>query len=259
MTTFSIPRLQRVGFFLALLLLPLLGMAQQGDTLRVLFVGNSFTFFWNLPQVVQSMAESQDRVIFTRQSTAGGASLEQHWKGEKKTNTQALIREGGWDYVVLQNHSSSAFEAPESFMEYGRKFAELARSVGAEPLFFMTWGYKSNPLIQPAITAAYTQLAKELDAPLVPVGPIWESARHHRPGLELFFDDKHPSAVGTYLIGLAFLKKLTGQAVADIPDRLITTDKSGEKLYLSFVLPEDGAFLRQLVDEFDFEKYMEQH
>ena len=251
----AIPGIQRLALFCILLLLPALGMAQPGDTLRVLFVGNSFTFFWNLPQVVSAMAESQGVAIRPRQSTVGGSSLEQHWKGEKGTNTRAIIEEGSWDYIVLQNHSTSALETPESFREYGRKFAELARSKGAQPLYFTTWAYKSNPLMQPAITAAYAQLAQEVDAGLAPVGPLWESVRRNRPDLELFFDDKHPTPVGTYLLGLALFKKLTGLSVMEIPDRLATTDRYGEKLYLLFVLPEDGAFLRQTVEEFDFEKH----
>ena len=47
---------------------------------RILFIGNSYTFFWNLPQNLASMAASQNLSIEARQSTASGASLEQHWR-----------------------------------------------------------------------------------------------------------------------------------------------------------------------------------
>ncbi len=248
------PKLHRFRLCWLILLLPALLQAQQADTLRVLFVGNSFTYFWNLPQVVQSMAESQGRVILTRQSTAGGASLEQHWKGEKGLKTRALIETGGWDYVVLQDHSQRPIDARENFMEYGKKFGELVRSAGAEPLYFTTWAYKSNPLMQPAITAGYAELAREMQAALLPAGPLWASVRQLRPDMELFFDDKHPTPLGTYLTGLAFYRKLTGQSVSSIPDRLSTTDQFGENTYLLFVLPEDGSFLRQSVGEFDLGK-----
>lgn len=247
-------KLLHFGRLWIFLLVPALLPAQQADTLRVLFVGNSFTYFWNLPQVVHAMAESQGRVVLTRQSTAGGASLEQHWKGEKGLKTRALIEAGGWDYVVLQDHSLRPIEAPESFMEYGKKFGELARAKGAEPLYFTTWAYKSNPLMQAALTAGYAELARAMEADLLAAGPLWTSVRQARPGLELFFDDKHPSPPGTYLTGLAFFKKLTGLPVSGIPDRLTTTDQSGEKTYLLFVLPEDGIFLRQSVAEFDLGK-----
>ncbi|TNE66471.1 MAG: hypothetical protein EP344_02460 [Bacteroidetes bacterium] len=241
----------RFEFLVLILLLPAWLPAQQADTLRVLFVGNSFTYYWNLPQVVQAMAKSQGSVILTRQSTSGGASLEDHWKGAKGLKTKALIEAGGWDYVVLQDHSLQPINAPETFMEYGKKFGELARSVGAAPLYFMTWAYASNPLMQGALTEGYAKLATEMQADVIPVGPLWTSVRQLRPDLDLFFDDKHPTPEGTYLTGLAFFKKLTGKVVSKIPERLSTTDLQGEHTYLLFVLPEDAVFLRQCADMFD--------
>jgi hypothetical protein len=247
----------RFIIFLIVLSAPVLVLAQQGDTLRVLFVGNSFTYYWNLPQVVQAMATSQGKPILTRQSTAGGASLEEHWKGAKGLKTKALIEAGGWDYVVLQDHSQRPIDAPESFMEYGKKFGALARTHGAEPLYFTTWAYASNPLMQPALTEGYAGLAGAMQANLIPVGPLWALVRQVRPDLDLFFDDKHPTAVGTYLTGLAFFKKMSGLPVGKIPDRITTTDNSGELTYLLFVLPEDGDFLRQVVEAFDLGKTVE--
>lgn len=228
-------------------------VAQQ-DTLRVLFVGNSFTYFYNLPQMVAAMAETQDVPIMTRQSTVGGSNLEQHWKGEKGTETMAKLESEDWDYVVLNNHSTSAIETPESFMEYGKKFAERIKAKGAKPVFMMTWGYKSNPLMQEKITEMYQQLAAETSSDFVPCGPLFAAARHWRPDLELFADDKHPSANGTYLLALAFYKYLSGKTVIDIPERLTTEDIFGEKLYLTFMSKEDAAFLQQLVEAFDFGK-----
>lgn len=224
----------------------------QPDTLKVLFVGNSFTYFNNLPQMVSAMAASQNVAIFTRQSTVGGSNLEQHWKGEKGTKTMALLESDQWDYVVLNNHSTSAIDTPESFMEYGRKFAERIQSMGAKPIFMMTWGYKSNPLMQGKITEMYQRLAAETGSQYVPCGPLFAAARHWRPDMELFSDDKHPSPNGTYLLALSFYKFFSGKTVMGIPDRLTTKDLFGEKLYLVFMNKEDTAFLQQLVEEFDF-------
>jgi hypothetical protein len=230
-----------------------LALAGQGDApKRVLFVGNSFTYFFNLPQVVNAMAETQGVAIETRQSTVGGSNLEQHWKGEKGTQTRRLLEEGDWDYVVFNNHSRSAIDTPDSFMEYGRKFADLVREKGAEPVFMLTWAYDSNPLMQPRITALHEQLAAETRAGIVPCGPLFAAARQWRPDLDLFFDDKHPSANGTYLLGLAFYKYFTGRATAGIPKRITTEDRNGETLYLLFMSQENADFLQQLVDEFDF-------
>lgn len=227
--------------------------AQEESPKRILFVGNSFTYFFNLPQVLGAMGDDQGVALETRQSTVGGSNLEQHWKGEKGTTTMARLENEQWDYVVFNNHSLSAIDTPESFMEYGRKFAEHVQQKGAKPVFMMTWGYDSNPLMQPEITRMYNKLAKEAGAAVVPCGPLFEDARKWRPDLDLFFDDKHPSSNGTYLLGLAFYKYFTGKSVMDIPHRITTSDRNGEKLYLLFMLPKDAVFLKQLVEEFEFE------
>jgi len=198
------------------------------------------------------MATSQGVVIKTRQSTVGGSNLEQHWKSERGAMTRTLIENGNWDYVVFNNHSRSAIDTPESFMEYGGKFAQLVRQNGAKPFFMMTWAYESNPLMQRAITNMYEQLAKDSKSTYVPAGLLFAKARRWRPDLDLFFDDKHPSYNGTYLLGLAFYKYFTGKSTKDIPTRLTTKDIDGEKLYLMFMQQQDADFLQQLVDEYEF-------
>ncbi len=226
----------------------------QSDTTRVLFIGNSFTYFFNLPQVVNAMAETQGKVIITRQSTVGGSNLEQHWKGEKGTKTMEKLKDQKWDYVILNNHSLSAIETPAAFFEYGEKFVNEIKKMGAKPVFMMTWAYKSNPIMQKQITEGYLELSKRTGAPYVPAGPLFEQARKWRPDMELFHDDKHPSSNGTYLLGLAFYKYFTGGKTSDIPFRLTTIDANDEKLYLLFMNQEDADFLQQLVDDFDFIK-----
>lgn len=248
-------RNERTKSLLSLALVLFLGLAlagQENTPKRVLFVGNSFTYFYNLPQVVNAMAANQGVAIQTRQSTVGGSNLEQHWKSEKGTQTRRMLEEGDWDYVVFNNHSTSSIDTPESFMEYGRKFAELVRQKGAEPVFMLTWAYDSNPLMQPQITEMHERLARETGADYVPGGPLFAAAREWRPDLDLFFDDKHPSANGTYLLGLALYKYFTGRPAAGIPARITTEDRNGEKLYLLFMSPENAAFLQQLVDTFDY-------
>lgn len=237
------------------LLMPLNLFSQEEKPLKVLFVGNSFTFFWNMPQLVKAMGETQGVPLEIYQSTVGGSNLKQHWDEEKGTQTRKLLKEGNWDYVVLGDHSLSTINTPDLFIEYGQKFSELIRSIGAEPIFYLTWAYKSNPLMQPTITKAYLSLARELNAKVIPAGPIWMKAKELRPDLNLYFDDKHPSSDGSYLIALIVYKSLSGNSVSKISNRVTTTDKDGEKLYLSFVLPETAAFFKELVEETNFESF----
>lgn len=229
--------------------------AQETGKERMLFVGNSFTFFWNTPQLVEAMAENQGVDLETFQSTVGGSNLKQHWEGEKNTQTRRRMEEESWNIVVLQDHSNSTIAHTQRFHEYGKKFIGLVREKNATPVLFMTWAYESNPLMQEQITREYNALAKDAGVKVIPAGPVWEQARAVRPDLDLFFDDKHPTPDGTYLNALLIFKTITGRSVADIPDRLFRITEDGEKEYLCFVLPENGKFLRDLVERMDVANY----
>ena len=243
--------MRRLAFLI--LLLPALLLSQEKESEKVLFVGNSFTFFWNMPQMVEAMAKDQGVNLETFQSTVGGSNFEQHWKKEKGTKTMEMLENEEYDYVVLQDHSMSTIDHPERFTTYAKKLIDKAREMNAEPLLSMTWAYDSNPLMQETIRSSYLDLGKETGTKVVPVGTIFMKAREERPDLKMYFDDKHPSSDGSYLIALIYYKFFTGNSVTEIPNRLTTKDAEGNLMYLSFVLPETGAFLRQLVEEYDME------
>ena len=245
--------MRNIHIFILTLLISVLGYTQEKDTTEVLFVGNSFTYFWNMPQMVEAMAKNQGVTLYTDQSTVGGSNLKQHWKSEKGTTTMDRLEDKNWDYVFLQDHSMSTIEAKSRWEEYNKKFVELIKDQGAFPILFSSWAYKSNPLMQTKITNSYKDLADQLGVKLVPMGSVLALAREKRPDLELFFDDKHFSPVGSYLEALVFYKFLTGKSVMSIPDRLTTLDAEGRKMYLIFILPTNGDFLRPLVEEFPME------
>lgn len=227
-----------------------LGLSAPTDTVKVLFVGNSFTYFYNLPQVVSAMAHEKGHTLMTRQSTVGGSNLEQHWKGERGTRTRELIPSQDWDYVVFNNHSLSSLRDSAGFMAYGKKFAQLVQEQGATPVFMMTWAYKSNPMMQREVSLAYKRLAEETGSICFPAGLLFAGARTLRPDLDLFFDDKHPSELGTYMLGLAFTRFFTEEPSTGLPERITTVDRNDEKLYLIFTHTSDARFLQQLVDEY---------
>lgn len=246
-------------FSILLLLFPAILFSQEKQPEKVLFVGNSFTYFWNMPQMVEAMAEEEGVDLQTSQSTVGGSNLMQHWKEEKDTKTRKILEEEKFDYVVLQDHSMSTIEAPERFKESATNLIELVNEKQATTLLSMTWAYDSNPLMQKTISTAYIELGQETGVKVVPVGTIFMKAQEARPDLNMYFDDKHPSYIGSYLIALIYYKYFTGNSVKDIPNRLKTKDSDGDQLYLNFILPETGAFLRQLVDDFDMESYKNAH
>lgn len=239
------------------------GMAcsrEEGAPLRILFVGNSYTFVNDLPALVQAFLESRGRKAEVGRYLAGGASLRDHWHHNEGTEPPApgvppapsrkggfdklLKEQGPWDFVVLQGQSQEALASqPCEFDLYAAKFVAKIREAqpGARPVFYMTWARQHIPAQQDEITKTYAEAAKTHKALLVPAGEAWKEALGAREGLALHQADRsHPSPRGTYLAGCVFFAALTGQSPVGLPAR----PKVGGKT--PFDLPEEEAkFLQE--------------
>lgn len=225
-------------------------VAQTSDTLSVLFVGNSYTYFWNLPQSVAALAESQALPVRIRQSTAGGVNLGQHWRGEKELATRQKITHGNYDIVVLQDHSRQSVDHPDSLRLYMQQLIDLARAHGSRPLLYMTWPRQWDPFMMEPIAQAYHQLSQRHETMLAPVGEAWKMARQMRPELQLYDPDgSHPSPSGTYLTACVMYAVLFDRSPLGLPDRITTLDRHGEKLYLNIQTPEDATFLQKVAQQ----------
>jgi hypothetical protein len=217
---------------------------------KVLFVGNSYTYFWNLPQCVSAMTQTDSLQLITRQSTNGGVNLSQHWHSKKDLETRAILEQDNFDIVVLQDHSMRAINSPDSLQFYGHKFADLISHKGAKVFLYMTWAREWNPYMQKTITEQYGLLAESINATIVPVGPAWQKAKEMRSDIDLYDPDgSHPSPTGTYLTACVFYGVLTGQSPVGLPARLISQDHNGEKLYLNIQSEGDALFLQEVAND----------
>ena len=76
--------MMKLAFRLLLILLPLGGMAQTPqDSLRVLWVGNSFSYCNDLPGMVQKIASTQKMKISCTRFLKGGERFSGHLKNKK--------------------------------------------------------------------------------------------------------------------------------------------------------------------------------
>ena len=180
--------------------------------LRVLFVGNSYTFSHDLPAVLAQIAGAAYPAfpITTRMVAEPGWTLEQHWQDRRAI---LEIRGGDWDHVVLQGHSLGTLEARERLVEYARRFDAVIRDSGAATVLFMTWARRDQPEQLDTISGAYIELGRQLGARVAPVGTAWQIAHDRRPDIHLWHvDGSHPSPAGTYLAAAVFYGLLTGGA-----------------------------------------------
>ena len=106
-----------------------------------LFIGNSRTFYNNMPQMVRAIADSAGHPERLRieMDAQPGVSLSDHADDPK---THILIAEG-WDHVVLQVLSSEQYSAAQSdgVWEAAARFIAEVRETNSQPAMFVTWRY----------------------------------------------------------------------------------------------------------------------
>lgn len=209
------------AFGLLLFLLVVLSCSQSkvenDDQIKILFIGNSYTYYNSSPELVKALIQEKfpDQLVETQLISGGGMTLADHWQNESTIQT---IRTGDWDYVVLQEQSKLGmavmidndifFGQTEGFYEYARKFDTEIKKADAKTVFLMTWSVKDKPKEQAILSHAYTSIAKELKAELVPVGLVWDELRTN-PKIELYADDGgHPSPLGSYLSAVTLYSTL---------------------------------------------------
>ena len=181
---------------------------------RILFIGNSFTFENDLPGMFTKLAKSGGHTVVTGMAAQGGWTLADH---VNSSATLTQISGSTWDYVVLQEQSEiPAFEQSREVTMYpaARTLVRQIAAVGARPIFFMTWAHQDGlpeynlqdyQSMQFQIDIGYMGIAQELSARVAPVGYAWLLAKGQNPQLDLWQSDgSHPSVQGTYLAACVF-------------------------------------------------------
>lgn len=198
----------------------------HAQSCNVLFIGNSYTYVNNLPDMVSQMyAASGDSFEYTM-SAPGGCTFQQHC-----SVSLPYIQQGDWDYVVLQEQSQLPSFPMGQFMQesypYAQQLCSLVRqySHDAKIVFYMTWGRKNGdpqngqnypPLntyegMDSLLYARYMIMAEDNEACVSPVGAVWHYIRDQHPDLELYqSDESHPSYFGTYVAACSFYTTFTG-------------------------------------------------
>lgn len=243
--------MRKKGFSVLVLLLGIAfnaHAAPQKDTVHVLFVGNSYVYYNNLAQMIGLITDSIDVKLMCRKSTAGGATLTEHWNGAKGLSSRKVIEKGKFDIVVIQDNSMWPIQHPDSVLFNGERFCNLVKQSGAKPYIYNTWARKKTPETQAQINTVYEEVGRRNKATVVPVGNCWAKAMELKPDIELFHPDgSHPSPLGTFLIALSFVKKITGKLPAKLPTVYNYIDRDGETFRIMQLTEADIQFCMKVV------------
>lgn len=231
-------------------------LSDPGPVLKLLFIGNSYTSYHGLRNIVDDLATQLGIFtdVQTSARTAGGRRLPQHEAEAASGGTLASLLDpsnpnNDWDAVIIQEQSQIP-GFPESntdrvgFMNAVADLDARVEAVGAETALFMTWGRRDGDSINPGLypdyqtmqdrlSAGYYEAAAQASRPdrrvhVIPVGEAWNVV-HDRDNTDFRSlyagDGSHPSFDGSYLTALVMLNRLLG---TDLTAMDVLRDANGQ-------------------------------
>ena len=210
--------MKRLLFFLIVLSLAFSSAsAQMKDTLRVLCIGNSFTYVGDAHKKLVDLAASQGHFIRMNAQYVGGFTFGRHLQRDETLN--AIERPGAndtFDYVFLQNQSQLHARYGSKPKQYpyvladARELSGRVRQYSPDAVIFLesTWSYPASNFGGFGSLEAFDRLsdkgteklAKACKARVSYIGRAFALARVQCPDIPLLADDaKHQTDLGSYL------------------------------------------------------------
>ncbi|MEY8392388.1 hypothetical protein D3Z36_11475 [Lachnospiraceae bacterium] len=223
----------------------------QGTPLRVLIVGNSFSRYktgnitYSVEEPLEELAKLAGHNLEVT-TLAHGSSRMTYYAGMHAAHItyyrelMQLLGSQTWDYIILQEHSTSPIERFED-----ATYPALARLIQiitdlqptAKPLLYMTHSFSNGtqikingvskqltiPQMELYLAAAYKTLENRLGVDVVPAGMHMNRANNLYPNIKtLGNDSKHPAYAGYYLVACCFYRKIYG--TAPVPQKAFLTN-----------------------------------
>ena len=162
--------------------------------LKVLFIGNSHTYYNDMPLMVQRRAVEEGFDCHITMIAHGGWYLEQH---VDEPDVRFNILYGDYDYVVLQEYAQP-FAPEKKFASAVRILNDWIRAAGSTPILYETWAAKDRPEDQDYMNEIHRRIAEEISALVAPVGENWWGYQKSWPELEMYNPDgEHASESGS--------------------------------------------------------------
>lgn len=161
----------------------------------ILFVGNSLTYYNDLPKLVKKVAKRKGITIKTKIIAKPDYALIDHWNDG---DVQKEISKNHYDFVILQQGPSSQSFGREILIEYGKKFHLLCANNHSKLCYFMVWPSLNNYHTFKDVIENHREASSLNDAILLPVGEVWKEHFDSTENFDYYGTDGfHPSKKGS--------------------------------------------------------------
>ncbi len=206
----------------------------QTEPLEILFLGNSYTNYNHLPDIVSDLALNSGKEIYVESYAPGGQSLHDH---ASSFETYLRINQKKWDFIILQGtgrriaypesySSDPSFEALTSLKQIIHE-----NCVSTRILFFMPWADEDGMTwvanrtedyfkMQVDIYLKTIEFSEALDLSISPVGWAWYRVLYEKelPLHYLHSDDwNHPNSKGSFLAACVIFSSIFIESTTNNP------------------------------------------
>ena len=178
--------------------------------MKVLFIGNSHTYFNDMPAVFSAFWETntgeKPDVTMLAYSYRDLA-----WHGSEYFALRFNILYGSYDFCIIQQQAHP-FPGKEKTLAGLLPILKLCADAGVKPILVATWVEKRFPELQEPVNRAYFEISESTGCTLAPAGPIWETVLREHPEADLFWTDgEHASPEGDYLLAMTVFRTIFGR------------------------------------------------
>ena len=190
-------------------------ITSHAQTKKVLFLGNSFTYTFDIPNLFLQMANNAGASVFVDSYTQAGIAVanEQITGHINDPLAQAKITAQPWDYVVVQDNMGDYVNSAGIPSACGSANVTLYNQIKANNactriIYFSGWGPAAGVFTgdnaQACIDRIFTNmlyLNNNIGHEIVcPIGKAWNASFAALPSVNLYYSDNvHPSLEGSYL------------------------------------------------------------
>jgi beta-glucosidase len=220
----------------------------QKDTLRILAIGNSFS--WNaVEQNLSAIALADGKCAIIGNMYIGGCSLERHWNNAQTDNTDYSYRkinqydvkttkgkvtlaealaDEPWDIVTFQqaSHFSGFPDTYEPYLTELIKYVKARVPAATKLYWHQTWAYattsnhrafpdydKDQGKMYAMIMAASSKACKSHRLTVIPCGTTMQNLRGTFVGDNVTTDGFHLNNLGKYAAACTWYQVLFGESV----------------------------------------------
>ena len=203
--------------------------------MKILFIGNSYTFYNDMPKLLEALLIENGYDASVDSVTKGGRKLYANLEDGDEYNAQILelVSKNSYDVLFLQEQS---YFPIVDYDKFEAAVASLKKIVGAKrTLLYATWGRKTGcPLLNElklsstemtnALASAYAKAAESAECELSEVGLAFASLCDE---LELYAPDlSHPSYIGSAVAAIVHYRSL----MSVLPEKLSSLGLDSETL-----------------------------